>query len=597
MVHRVFPARLIQTHPALWFWLAFWVLNGLLFLPLYLFNQESASLFPGPALFANGLWLGINRLLIWRENLDPVRLSLELTLVVALWSTIRRLQRPTVRGIVVGLYLVALSYYLYEAIMVSIYRADPVFYSHYFLVRDGLPFLARHLQTSIWLYIGGLVGLAVALAVLVGLLNLLLISAMEPKLPRWTRQGIALLAGMALVSGLCYRGDTASSEMVVSSLGFKLQKNIASSRQLFHDIASFDDARAHQVYNYAGYGLQQTPDLYLIFIESYGSVLYKRKDYHKAYTALLAELEGKFGEAGWHTRSTLSESPTWGGGSWLAYTSLLLGLRIDNHPQYLSLLNKYQVERYPGLGHYLQSQGYYYAWVSSIANELDDQMWSKYTRFTGVDAWLRHSDLHYSGPEYGWGPAPPDQYVLHYANELLQARTDQPLFFVTLTQNSHYPWTPQPTLVEDWQSLTEIEAQPLETPPDEVERSVKRQNYLRAIEYQLRMLTDFILNTGNENSLFILVGDHQPPQVSRRSDGWATPVHLISREQALVDAFADYGFTPGLAVQSLEPSLHHEGFYSLFVRVLQGQYGADRIALPQYLPTGVTIGQTDTATP
>jgi phosphoglycerol transferase MdoB-like AlkP superfamily enzyme len=589
MVHRLFPVQWIQARPALCFWLAFVILNGLLFLPLYLLNQESASFWPGPALFADGLWLGVNRLLIWRENLDPLRLSLELTLVVALWSNNRSLQRPAVRGMVAGIYLVALSYYLYEAIMVSIYRTDPVFYSHYFLVRDGLPFLARHLQTSIWLYIGGIVGLAVALSLVLGLLNVLLISAMDPKLPRWTRTGVALLAGLVLVTGLCYQHYTASPEMVVSSLGFKLQKNIASSRQLFHDIASFDDTRARQAYNYASYQLQQKPDIYLIFIESYGSVLYKRTDYHKAYTALLAELEDKFAEAGWHTRSTLSESPTWGGGSWLAYTSLLLGLRIDNHPQYLSLLNKYQVERYPGLGHYLQSQGYYYAWVSSIANELDDQLWSKYIRFTGVDAWLRHSDLNYSGPEYGWGPAPPDQYVLPYADQLLQARTDQPLFFVTLTQNSHYPWTPLPTLVEDWRTLAEVEAQPMAPPQEDVERSVKRQNYLRAIEYQLRMLTDFILNTDNEESLFILVGDHQPPQVSRRSDGWATPVHLISRNGALVDSFAEYGFTPGLTVQSLEPSLHHEGFYSLFVRVLQSRYGADRIALPPYLPGGVTM--------
>ena len=51
-----------------------------------------------------------------------------------------------------------------------------------------------------------------------------------------------------------------------------------------------------------------------------------------------------------------------------------------------------------------------------------------------------------------------------------------------------------------------------------------------------------------DNSIFILIGDHQPPQVSRRADGWATPVHVIAQDAAFVDAFAPYGFTPGLRV-------------------------------------------------
>lgn len=66
----------------------------------------------------------------------------------------------------------------------------------------------------------------------------------------------------------------------------------------------------------------------LVFVESYGSVLYKRPDYALAYTALLDELQSALTADGWHTASALSEAPTWGGGSWMAYTSALFGLRI-----------------------------------------------------------------------------------------------------------------------------------------------------------------------------------------------------------------------------------------------------------------------------
>ena len=36
--------------------------------------------------------------------------------------------------------------------------------------------------------------------------------------------------------------------------------------------------------------------------------------------------------------------------------------------------------------------------------------------------------------------------------------------------------------------------------------------------------------------------------------------------------------------------MRHEGFYSMFMRVLLAQYGQGIRALPDYLPEGVTIG-------
>src|SRR5690606_33412301 len=135
--------------------------------------------------------------------------------------------------------------------------------------------------------------------------------------------------------------------------------------------------------------------------------------------------------AGWQTTTALTESPTWGGGSWLAYTSLLFGLRIDNHPQYLALRNKYQVDSYPSLGNTLQQQGYHYVWLSALDENLADIAWAKYTRLLGVDELIRNDDMEFIGPRYGWGPAPPDQWVLNWANEQIKSRTDDPLLLFT----------------------------------------------------------------------------------------------------------------------------------------------------------------------
>lgn len=590
MLVRLARLRPWREYPNLFFWISFVTLNGLLFLPIYMLNQETNTFLPSPAEFAAGVWPGLSQLMIWRDNLDPFRLSLELTLVAALWVNVPWLRRRPLRTLVVVLYLLALAYYIYEALMVTIYLADPVFYSQFYLARDGLPFLASALQTPLWAYGIALVVFAVVVAVLVALVNGMLASGSAPRLHPGTRVTVALLALLCLVAGSVYQFYTARPEMVVSSLGFKLEKNVEASIRLYDDIAGFDDSTARNVYDYTGYRLDQQPDIYLIFIESYGSVLYKRPDFRVAYSALLTELEDQMQDAGWHAVSALSESPTWGGGSWLAYTSLLFGLRIDNQPQYLSLFNKYQVEDYPSLGRYLASQGYHYAWVSAIEDKWDDRRWAQYARFMGIDQLLRFRDLDYAGPGYGWGPAPPDQYMLHYANEVLKESTDKPLFFSAITQNSHYPWELPPAIVDDWRTLNQEEVKAPAPDPDEIDHATKRQNYMRAVEYELRMLTDFILKNGDEHSLFILVGDHQPPQVSRRADGWDTPMHVIAKDRALVDAFTGYGFVPGLEVESPEPALHHEGFYSLFLNVLVDRFGADHVARPAFLPAGVTPG-------
>jgi hypothetical protein len=266
-----------------------------------------------------------------------------------------------------------------------------------------------------------------------------------------------------------------------------------------------------------------------------------------------------------------------------------LGLRIDTHPQYLSLLDHYDSVPYPHLGRYLQSQGYHYMQVSSIARELQHMDWDQYEAFYGPDRWLRYQDLNYQGPLYGWGPAPPDQYVLWYARETAAAGLRQPLFMFFLTQNSHYPWSPLPEVVDPWLALNEITEQPEASLPDPIPLQLKRRNYLQAIDYQLRFLTDFVLGSGNEDALYVLIGDHQPQQVSRHSDGFDTPIHVLSKDPALMDALQAHGFVQGLTMTDLDPIMRHEGLYSLLTHVLLSRYGQGIQTPPPYLPRGLVL--------
>jgi hypothetical protein len=272
----------------------------------------------------------------------------------------------------------------------------------------------------------------------------------------------------------------------------------------------------------------------------------------------------------------------------MAYTSALFGLRVDSHPAYLALLERFAQGGYPSLGATLKEMGYRTAWVTSIAADLDQQEWQQYRAFYGVEHWLRHEDLDYSGRHYGWGPAPPDQFALSAANEALQ-RTGEPLLLAMITQNSHYPWLEVPELAADWRALD-----------DGTERDPRRnlkvprvtadpRNYLAAIRYELEFLSQFILEEADEEAIIVLIGDHQPGYITRRAEGFETPLYVISRDRRFLDALAEYGLTPGLSAPEPEAALRHEGFYSLLMRALLERYGSGERPPPPYLPQGAPL--------
>ena len=581
------------SQPDLVFWVCFLALNLLLFLPLYLLNRQTTTFLPhplppvsAPADFFKGLALR-------RENLDPFRLNSEITLLVALWVFVRWTRGPrrhrSFSWFLVAVYFVVLIYYLYESIVLSLYQVEPVFYSQYRLFIEGIPFALRNLNVPFGFYIVAALALTVA-AILIGtLIRTMIGNTVVGRLSLWSRAGLASITLLVLISGFKYQETLARPEMVVSSFVYKLQKNISDSVQARRSVLAFDNMSPHYTYDYSGYDLVRKPNIYLIFVESYGSVLYKRPDYRQAYTSLLSQLERQLRDGGWHAASTLSEAPTWGGGSWMSYTSALFGLRIDSHPEYLSLIDGYQSDVYPDLGHYLKTQGYEYARFSSLSDEMEEEEWLRYKNFYGVDRWLQYGDLDYEGPHYGWGPSPPDQYALHFAHQAIVSGSDRPIFLFTITQNSHYPWVPLPEVADDWRTLNQETTQEAVPLPDPIPHQVRRKNYLKSIDYELGFLTDFILKKGDANSIFVLIGDHQPQRVSRRSDGFDTPIHVISQDAAFVDGFLDYDFVRGLTVQDHTPTMRHEGFYSMFVQALLAQYGRGAKALPAYRPDGIAL--------
>lgn len=572
------------------FWLGFLILNTALFLPAYLLNADGTIFWPTTD--ADNIFSFLFRLFIWRENLDIFRINLEITFIMAAWLFVRHMRRPIIQSVFLGVYLWMVFYYTYESAMLYLYRANPVFFSDYYMARDGLGFFLENSGLTTTNAIFGLILLATILSLLAVGFRRTLHQITTEQLSRVSKVVLGTFAASGLVLALTFHTVVANPMMVTSSALFKLAENIAASIETYRNLIRLGEIEMEDAYDYSAFTLEHRPDIYLIFIESYGSVLYKRPDYLEQYEKLAQQTHARLHEDGWHVASALSDSPTWGGGSWLAYTSTLFGLHIENHPQFLTLMDRFTLgdEQYPHLPSYLQTQGYQFVSLSSLADQLSEAQWNRYHRFYGYDRLIRYQDLNYTGPHYGWGPSPPDQFALSFAQAEAIDSVDEPTILFFITQNAHFPWAPIPPVLEDWQDFLSMDETEEAEPVDLIEHQALRARYMEAIDYSWEMLTEFILYQGDENALYVILGDHQPPRVSRRSDGLDAPLHIISRDAELVHALTAYGFElDTLFLSDPVPTLRHEGLYSLLVRHLIEYYGTETPWLPPYYEEGFSI--------
>ena len=123
----------------------------------------------------------------------------------------------------------------------------------------------------------------------------------------------------------------------------------------------------------------------LIFVESYGSVLAKQDDWRECYTDMMTAYTARLAADGWYAATALSESPTWGGGSWMAYTEV----RCSVFRALIPTTNTWRCcerigrKRIPISATICLGPGCNYTRVSSSVSDLEDVDW-------GARAVLRH---------------------------------------------------------------------------------------------------------------------------------------------------------------------------------------------------------------
>lgn len=297
----------------------------------------------------------------------------------------------------------------------------------------------------------------------------------------------------------------------------------------------------------------------LVFIESYGAINFKDPDFAAVQMDTIKAFERRVQEAGYRVYSDALVSPITGGGSWMAHATFTTGIRIDNQDFYDQVLTG----NFDALGGVLRNDG----WRTVAAMPRMQQPWPE-GAFFGFDKIYNDFSFGYSGRRFSW-ESMPDQLVLEKMHRFELAEPRQPVFIQYVLSSSHTPFDLIPTLVDDPTKLTdgtnyfEHPAQPFPVRDGRVFENVA--GYQAAIRYSLDSIGHYLAERLKDNSLIIVLGDHQPPlSVAAATRDKSVPIHVLSRDPAMVAPFAAAGWAPGM-VPTFQSPASMETFFASFI--------------------------------
>jgi len=96
--------------------------------------------------------------------------------------------------------------------------------------------------------------------------------------------------------------------------------------------------------------------------------------------------------------------------------------------------------------------------------------------------------------------------------------------------------------------------------------------YGHSIVYDFEVIRRYLLQRLTRNTLVIILGDHQPAgSVTGNDPSWAVPVHILSRDPALIDRFVAAGYAGGMTPPANRTVQGLEAFFTELVGRLSAQ--------------------------
>ena len=290
-------------------------------------------------------------------------------------------------------------------------------------------------------------------------------------------------------------------------------------------------------------------DVLLVFVESYGRSALDRSPLAGRIKDTLQHFDAALREKGFSARSAWVKSPTFGGESYLAHSTLVSGLWIENQQRYTQLLGS--------------STG-------TLIRDFGDAGWRTVTVMPEItmpwpEADFFHFSKIYAAPDLGYKGEPfeyitmPDQFTLSAFQARELAAVDRPPVMAEIALvTSHLPWAPIPKLVP-WDEVGDgtifTTARTLVGKEEIWDAKKFPEHYALTIDYALQTLMSFVTTYADDNTVLIILGDHQPISlVAGEGTSHEVPIHMIAKDPAVLAAIDDGAWTAGMLPNTSSPS-------------------------------------------
>jgi phosphatidylglycerophosphate synthase len=319
-------------------------------------------------------------------------------------------------------------------------------------------------------------------------------------------------------------------------------------------------------------------DVLIVFVESYGQVAVQGTTFSPGVDAVLRQQNSMLTNAGWTTQSAWMGSPTSGGVSWLAHSTLQSGLWVNSQQRYNELLAS---QRFT-LSDAFDKAG----WHTVADDPSDNTTWVPGTTYYHYAQTFNRLNVGYKGPTFSYS-AMPDQYTLAEFQRLELTPGHKPVMAEIDTTSSHTPWAPLPQMVP-W---NEVGDGSIFRPQIAQSKSVAqvwsntntiRQFYGQSIQYSMTALTSWVTQLNDPNLVLILMGDHQPHStVSGNAPDNQVPISIITRSPSVLKQMSSWNWQNGLLPTSSAPLEPMDAFRNQFLNTFSSNTPAPGAAPAQ----------------
>jgi phosphatidylglycerophosphate synthase len=290
-------------------------------------------------------------------------------------------------------------------------------------------------------------------------------------------------------------------------------------------------------------------DVLVVFVESYGRVALQDSSFSPRIDAVLERGAAQLRAAGFSSRSAFLTSPTFGGLSWLAHSTLQSGVTVNGEWRYDQVVEKGRVT----LTRAFKRAG----WRAVGAMPGNRRAWPEGSTLYRYDRVYDRRNFGYRGPPFGLPPMPDQYTLLALQRRELAKRHRPPLFAEVDLISSHAPWTRIPKLIPwdevgDGSIFDRVPAEESAGLFGDAERA--RAAYAHSIEYSLSTIFSFVQRYGDDDLVLVVLGDHQPATVITGEDAsHDVPISVIARDPKVIDQIARWSWQDGMSPSRRAP--------------------------------------------